>query len=459
VTARPVKDVPFYKQGYGYTDASAAVELALSLKRTAGPVAARATSVADTLKSLRATVDARWLKDIRPAKLTYAWQDPATTGPVTAEHPIQVTNGLARIKIVSDGPSTVEVNVAAYDIEVTDAAGNAVGSSLNFPIAQSLFSGTTVLDLDLHNLGASEAESADKFKALKWGTWTVTVSSPLAPGGPMDGIPVDDLPKTTMQTVVSLFADLPGPTCGPISVFVPSKPIVYRFQDDDASGVPYPANPSYTYVGPVPNGTLGARSPARNLAATFGILQEVPGPRVRFETPALTAPMTIGLGGLVETWIQTPSEPVRGILGAELLDVAPDDSVETIGTLSGDVGAEGGTAAPAQTKALILISKPYTIAKGHRLAVDMGVTFIGTLADELLYDSDEYPSGLTITPGSIVTKDPCAAGSSVRGTKVVRPRPAPNTLPATGVADREAMLFGLLGIAFAIVVRRRLART
>ena len=65
-------------------------------------------------------------------------------------------------------------------------------------------------------------------------------------------------------------------------------------------------------------------------------------------------------------------------------------------------------AAPAQTKAVIPIAKGYTIAAGHRLGIAIGVLHSqNTVADQLFYDSDTYPSGLTIVPGSIQNISVC----------------------------------------------------
>jgi hypothetical protein len=42
-----------------------------------------------------------------------------------------------------------------------------------------------------------------------------------------------------------------------------------------------------------------------------------------------------------------------------------------------------------------------TIPAGHRLGVRLMLAFIGTAGDTLLYDSQQYPSGLTAFAGRL----------------------------------------------------------
>ncbi|MFA5787753.1 MAG: S8 family serine peptidase [Actinomycetota bacterium] len=431
-TAAPIKGVPFWKQGYGYTDASAAVELALSLKSAAAK-GLSAGGVDQMLSDKHAARDGETLEWITHPKRAWAWNAEAWLGPGSVEHTVKVPQGTARMKVVSNGPSTVEANAVIWDITVTDSKGQTVGATN--AMMPNIMSGTAVLDIDLTAAGVP-------YDNLGWGDWKVVISSDDSPAVPASGLPVtDDLPKSTIAIVAAIF-DAPKVSCVPAKVFVAKGQLSLRLQDDTSGIAPYPLNPAYTYVGPVPDGKLANRKPARNLAGTFGVINtEVPGPEPRFYSDPLTAPLVVGHGGVVEVWVQAPQEAEMGGLSGSLLDVAPDGSAKVIATVPGDVGVQAGTAAPAQTKGKLLIAGAYTVPAGHRLGLSIGQTFIGTTADTLFYDSDEFPSGVTVTTGNLETKDLCglSPGPKAAGAKETR------SLPATGGAG-AAVAIGLLAL-------------
>ncbi len=430
ITARPIPGVPFWKQGYGYTDASAAVELALSL-RDLPPSEKQAR-----LDSLHAARDRALLDSFSHPTRTYAFEDPAPTGPGSVEHKILVPAGSRRVKVVTNGPIAILLNAARYDITLLDAQGNKVGDTLGQGL--NISSGTYILDLDLKKLAEDESEAAKRYSELKWGEWTVRIEADLSPAlpSPLRDLPIEDQPKKSIHTVAAVFPE-PPVSCSPVQAFVPTEMKSFLFQDDRAEGVPYPANPKYTYVGPVPDGSLGNRRPLRYLAGTFGVVNtEVPGPEPVFSTPPLESPLTVGKLAVVETWIQgVPG--VRGLLRGQLIDIAPDGTAKAIASMPENVPAEAAPDAPARTRAVVPIARGYTLEKGHRLGVRLGVTFIGTTANTLYYDSDEFPSGLSVLAGGMVSVNPCTGERVAAGAQGAAGRQAEVAarvaeLPVTG---------------------------
>ncbi|MBV8960814.1 MAG: hypothetical protein JO087_18790, partial [Actinobacteria bacterium] len=463
ITARPIDGVPFYKQGYGYTDASAAVELALSL--TGKPAAA----VQQTVDAKHAVRDAAILSDLNHPAHTAAWNEDVDPGPVSVDHTMTVPAGTARFKVVANGPSSLEANVVMWDITVTDAKGVTVGATSNTPIP-NINSGTAVLDLDLKKLSDDPATAAKLFNQLNWGTWTINVSAIDNIGSqPLTTIPLvkEFAPKSNLSIVAAAF-DAKPVNCLPVPTFVPAAPTTYRIQDDTSSGAPYPGNPEYTYVGQLASGNLANRKPARNLVAAFNeFTTELPFSPPRFTTPPLSTPLTIGQAAIVETWVQGPSEALAaGKLQAAVVDVSPDGSAKTITSTGGTIDVHTDPAAPAQTKAVIPLAKGYTIAAGHRLGLDLGVLHSqNTVADQLFYDSDQYPTSLTVVPGAIQNislcgvpgpkADTAASTGKVLGSQQTRPATAAG-LPPTGRNSPAVVAFALLLMALVV---RRLRRT
>ena len=249
VTARTIDEVPFFKQGYGYVSAYEAVKLSRSY------VGRSSAAVDADLNQRHAVRDAAILATLDHPTRTWAWAKDVGTGQVAETHTIKVPAGTARVKAVVNGPSTIEVNLVFWDITITDARGQTVGASdLAFPNS----TGTTILDIDL-----TDETAAIAYDKLAWGDWTMTVSSidSLAPPTDLPDVPlVDDLPKRELDQIVSIFT-APPISSAPASVFVPGSKRSLRLQDDDASGVPFVANPDYTFVGPVVDGSLGVRPP------------------------------------------------------------------------------------------------------------------------------------------------------------------------------------------------------
>ena len=412
ITARWINNVPFYKQGYGYVDASAAVELARTLK---GRPPAEIQSV---LESQQAARDQQVLDRLAHPNRTYAYTERSPLGAGTLSHNIEVAPGTERVKVIANGGSLPFVGVTAYEITVKDAEGQEVGSTTG-----SAASGTTVLDLDLRKLDGDEAKAAQRFSELKFGTWTADVGVVGALVPPMDTGQVDDLAqKRFVTTLISVFGAQSKP-CRTVPRFAPVGITEYRFQDDNSSGPAFPANPEYTYVGPVPNGSLGTRAPERRLAGTFGQATSRTAPP-EFVTAPLTAPMTIGGASELRAFIQGPGEMASGLLSGELLDRDPAGTETVIGQSPKGVAARASSTEPLETIVPIAVSVPHTVKVGHQIAVRLKITFIGTSGHTLFYDSDKYPSGVRFQTGQIITGDECPGLLDKTPGTVASPGPA-----------------------------------
>lgn len=397
ITGRTIADAPFYKQGYGYVDASAAAELARSLN---------GLSVEETqqiLEAKQAARDQAVLDTLAHPTRTYGYTEraPFLLGKLT--HKIEVAPGSERVKIVTNGGSLPFLGLTSYDITVTDAAGKEVGSTTN-----SAASGTTSLDVDLRKLDADAGKAEARFAELAWGQWTVDIGAVGTLVPPMDTGQIDDAAqKRFVTTLISVFGTQ-GRPCEAVNTFVPRSTSQYRFQDDKAPSLSvYPADPEFTYVGPLPSGSLGNRHPERKLAATFGqatTTQQVP----QFTTLPLAEPLTVGGTAELLAYIQGPSEAVAGLLQGDLIHVDPGGHVTVIGKSKQDVAAESASTHPTAVKVPITLSGAYTVPAGHHIGVRLHLTFVGTSAHTLFYDSTKYPSGMTFQTGEVIKSDDCA---------------------------------------------------
>ncbi|MDQ1502450.1 MAG: hypothetical protein QOD57_177, partial [Actinomycetota bacterium] len=201
----------------------------------------------------------------------------------------------------------------------------------------------------------------------------------------------------------------------------------------------FPADPEFTYVGPLPDGSLGNRGPERKLAATFGQATTT-GKEPQFVTAPLTEPVTIGGAGSLRAFIQGPSEAVAGLLSGELIDVDPKGGVAVIGQTPKDVAANAESTHPAETKVPLPVGQPHTVPVGHQIAVKLRLTFVGTSGHTLFYDSTRYPSGVSFQTGQVITHEDCAQLITTGPAPVggpdgqsVTPPPAPDP-PATAPA-------------------------
>ena len=167
VTAKPIPDVPFFRQGYGNLDPAAAVGLARELGGKA------AADVDRILTEKQAARDAQVLAGINHPLHTTAWarQTPESDGqgPIADKNPsgsgghtITVDAGTGRLKVLNAGLSLPFVPDPAHTIIVRDAAGKEIARSDTKLPGES---GTTIVDLDL-----------TKLTGLTWGKWTIEVT-------------------------------------------------------------------------------------------------------------------------------------------------------------------------------------------------------------------------------------------------------------------------------------------
>ena len=174
VTARPIPSVPFEKQGYGYADASAAVDLGLSLRNHAGTAA--------HLEGLQVERDRAVLEELSHPDHTLAFLDyvPASTGDVS--HSIDVPAGSRRLKVTYRSPAGTPAgkSLAPWELVVTDAAGQVVGSSAETADRPK---SRTVVDLAL--------ERPEVPGGWAWGQWRVSLrrDTLLSPPTATNGVP------------------------------------------------------------------------------------------------------------------------------------------------------------------------------------------------------------------------------------------------------------------------------
>ncbi|MGH9000807.1 MAG: S8 family serine peptidase, partial [Acidimicrobiia bacterium] len=417
ITARFIPGVPFHRQGYGYADASAAVELAQSLAGESPD------EVRTRIEKLQAERDAQVLSTLAHPSHTYAWEDVAPTGAGTVTHKVNVPKGTARIKVATNGGTIPFVGGTNYDVTITDAAGRPVGT-----VSAGASSGTTVLDVDLTEL---EGEPPT------FGEWTVDAFAAPSLTLPMSLPLVDDvLPKREISTLVSLFPPQEEPACDPLGTFIPSGTTAYSLQDDVSAGTPFPPRPDHTFVGPVPNGTLGTRTPPRRLAGTFGSVSTNLSPPL-FTSAPLTEPLTVGGPATVELWVQGPSEAVTGVVSAQLIDLDGENRT-VIAQSPPDVPLAAGASEPQVNKVEVPVPVPHTVPAGHQLALALDVTSVSTSSHTLFYDSDAFPSGVTVTTGKLDTTKACPdEGSEAASPTNPEPVPPPAD-PAEEPADEPA---------------------
>jgi hypothetical protein len=196
ITARPIPDVPFFRQGYGNADPKAAVELARQL---VGQPAADVNRILDEQQAAR---DADVLAAMPHPLHTTAWWKAQPGAEGAAPHKITVEAGTGRLKVVNAGFSAPYVPDPFHTIVVRDAAGREVGhSEPHLPGG----SGTNVLDLDLSAMSG-----------LAWGTWTVEVTE--------GGVLPTGLFGSDEPTVAATFARPQKPE--PMSTILPTLPKV-----------------------------------------------------------------------------------------------------------------------------------------------------------------------------------------------------------------------------------------
>jgi len=202
ITAKPIPDVPFFRQGYGNLDPAAAVGLARQLL---GKTPADVNNILDGQQAAR---DAAVLASMYHPLHTTAWSGEKAKSGDSDVHKITVEPGTGRLKVVNAGPTLPFVPDPVHTIVVRDASGKEVGrSDPKLPGG----SGTDVLDLDL-----------TKMSGLAWGPWTVEVTEGgIVPAGLVPvGIGSDE------ATVAATFAKAQKPD--PVASILPHLPKISK---------------------------------------------------------------------------------------------------------------------------------------------------------------------------------------------------------------------------------------
>ena len=396
VTARSVPGAPFYRQGYGYLDAAAAVELARSL------AVLEPDRAALQLERQQAERDSAVLAALAHPTQAWSWLLNGADGSGGLTHTIEVPAGTSRVKVLSLFVALVPVGLQA-PLRIFDADGREVAAT-----GDLMAGGPITLDLDLHHLDRSPAAQPIRYEDLAFGHWTMRLEGPAG---------------AELFTIAATFADGPVDPCR----LQAGAPLVLRLQGDEMpSAAPYPGDPSFTYVGPIRHGTLGQRTPERRLAGSLtGVGPPGEWPST-FVGPLLPAPLTVAGDGHAALWLHRTGTPSSGMLRARLVDLAPDGPAWII--TQTDEPVEAAPLSIHAVMARFRIATGYTLAAGQRLALQLDLTSVGSVGDTLLYDSDDYPSALTLPTGTLSAGCPTAAAVRLNPPLTDRiPRPPPST--------------------------------
>jgi hypothetical protein len=233
-----------------------------------------------------------------------------------------------------------------------------------------------------------------------------------------------------LATIAATFTDGPVDPCG----LQAPAPLVLRLQGDEVPGAaPYPADPSFTYVGPIRHGMLGNRTPERRLAGSLTrVAPPVEWPPT-FVGPPLSAPLTVAGDGQADLWLHRTGTPSSGLLRALLVDLAPDGQTWIIAQADEPVDATPLSIHPVMVP--FGIATGYTLGAGHRLGLQLDVTSVGSVGDTLLYDSDDYPSALTTPTGTLPAGCPTAAAVGLTPPltdRLLGPPPSRDSDPTSG---------------------------
>jgi serine protease AprX len=369
-TARPVPGSPFHRQGYGYLDAAAAVDLARSLQ----PLPTGET--AHRLEQRQAERDRTVLALLAHPTRTWAWTNLGSDDAKAVVHRLQVPAGTTRLKFMAIPLLIAPIGVQR-SLKVLDAKGAEVavgGYAANTRPVMTL-------DLDLYHLPDDRFGRAHPYDSLAFGPWTVRYEA-------ADGFEEAAVAATYAAPAPEPCLPLPGPD------------LALRLQDDDTIGLgPYPADPAYTYVGPVPGGSLGPARPERRLAGTIVNRSGDVDGNPRFVGEVLSAPLVIGNEGRVSLWVQGTGVPLQETWRVTLLDLPPEAGPGAV-ISTADVALTGPDS-PTEVVVPLDVGAAYQLSAGHRLAVSVNGLSAAGSGVTLLYDSDRYPSGLNLATGHL----------------------------------------------------------
>jgi hypothetical protein len=158
----------------------------------------------------------------------------------------------------------------------------------------------------------------------------------------------------------------------------------------------------------VRSGRLGSRTPERRLAGTFNPRGSAFVGDPVFVGDPLTSELSLAGVGEARLFLHRTGVPTKGVVRATLLDTGPDGKSRLLAEAEAEVASKPGGGAEATVVPFSL--EPHTVPAGHRLAVGFIVASAGSTGDTLLYDSDRFPSGVTLPTGRFPAG--CATGAA-----------------------------------------------
>jgi serine protease AprX len=382
VTAMPMADgTPFWRSGYGFTDAKAAVDY------VSAP-----TFSAEQLAAAQASADAR-VRGNRDWEVLSSdqWSFtalPATIGGLDSrsfELPVSSTTKAISASVAFPTTPLIGINLFEYSITLFDAAGTEVATS-----EVSSNAGVSSLFVDLRALEA----------APEYGTWTVEV----------DGLVGASDPNILLGNVISLsVAQLtPQPNQGGSGPgFTPGGSEVLYFTPAGDAG-PLPGPEGCEQEGGPPAGALESapgsgtcREGVVGYSANYAA--DIP---ASWETTAPSgSDLTIGGPATLVFYLADAAQPAWSAafasgVGYSIEMVAPDGTVTEVA--AGDT-PERAAVGPAPTRGEYTFDvPPTTVPSGSLLRVTLRFSGFYTSTMRLLYGGGAYAdAGVTLTTGTI----------------------------------------------------------
>ena len=395
VTAVPMKDgSPFWRSGYGFVDAAAAVDLVR--RPDFGPA---------LLARLQSAADARVLGERGFAVLTtdfwsYRLQPVSALGSDTREFKVTVTPATKAVKAsvaFPGGVPVVGVNAFEYELVLKDADGKTVASG-QAPETQV---GVRSLFVDLVNPGVGPDGKPVPPPEVAYGEWTVEVSGIVAASDPE--MQVGNLATVFLAQLVPQPRVLP-PTP---TVYVPSGQRRELFRPEGDAG-PLISPEGCAMEGGPPNGGMGAApSPEACRAGVvgFAVNHGADLPAV-FTSAPLDVPTVVGGPAVLTLYLADAAAPVwsqafRSRVSYVLEAVDAEGRATLVAGADLEKFAEAG---PTPTRGEYALTVPPTVVpEGSRLRLQLRFSGVYTLTMRLLYGGPYADSGLARTTGSFVS--------------------------------------------------------
>lgn len=384
VTAAPMGGpAPFWRSGYGFTDAEAAVALVR-----------RADFSQAVLDQLQAGADARVLA-ARAGKVRvvdqWSFEAPVVSagGSHTRVFETAVAPGTRGVRAVVTYPSLALVGLNPFDWQLTlrDAGGDVVATS-----TASSEAGTSTLDVDLTGRAG-----------LAFGTWEVELAG-LVGAADTDSL-IGNVVTVTLAQVEPQAPAATGPT------FVAAGSHTLNFQSSTATPVlPLPlATPEGCALSAgAPRGRMGGARNTDSCAAggvgyalTFGA-----------DTPAeftasapLAAPVVLGGPSSLTLWLADPAAAAWTVAATsavsyalDAVDGAGQATAIAAGTLEREVGADEVGPTPTRAEYGFGVA-PVTVPAGSTIRLRLRFSGVYTSAMRLYFGGPYADAGVTLGAG------------------------------------------------------------